>query len=314
MVVVQSTVPELKIVALGGFESLHVGHRKLLRHVAGVPNGAVLSFSPLPKEALGRSPSRVLLEEERRCGLESMGVAYMVSLPFNDIRGMEAEHFLDTYMSGVEVIVVGENFRFGRGAAGDVALMDKWCREHGKTLLVEPLERVGEAVVSTRLIKDLIHQGDMVGASALLGYPYFIRGFRCKGYGRGSRLGIPTINLRWNIHKVKPAYGVYDGFVMVGRTWAPAVASFGTAPTFGREAVFLEIHVPKQRLAVNDNEPVLFAFHRFLRPEMRFESVDTLVAQINDDIRAMTEDLEAISEQKRYLDFSFASSCLLSFK
>jgi len=122
----------------------------LLSHVSGVNDGGVLTFEPLPKEALGYSESRV------------MGINQIIKLPFEKIKDLEPETFLSRYLEDVQTIVVGENFRFGRNAVGDISLLKQWCQLNGKNLIVEPLVLVDGEIVSTKAIKNYIHHAILI--------------------------------------------------------------------------------------------------------------------------------------------------------
>lgn len=311
---VQESVGALDLVVLGGFESIHLGHRKLLSHLKGLSNSALVTFEPLPKEAMGYSDSRILLEDERMCALEKLGVSHVVKIPFNHIRDLEPGEFLELYLRDVKAIVVGENFRFGRNATGDVLLLQSWCRERGKTLVVEPLEELGGQIISTKYIKHLIHDGQMEKALDFLGYPYFLKAARVGGHKIGRKIGIPTVNLHWNKHKTRPPYGVYDGFIVTDMWRSHALASFGRAPTFDRAEVMLEIYVPCANLDVKEGESVVFGFHRFLREEIKFDSASALVEQIHRDEDQLIADAVGIDKSMDQLFATFNKDCLFSSK
>jgi len=309
--VVDDKIEKVVTIVFGGFESLHLGHRRLLSHVSGVNDGGVLTFEPLPKEALGYSESRVLTDDERLCAFESMGINQIIKLPFEKIKDLEPETFLSRYLEDVQTIVVGENFRFGRNAVGDISLLKQWCQLNGKNLIVEPLVSVDGEIVSTKAIKNYIHHGNMERARKLLGYPYFIRGPRVHGNRIGSKIGVPTVNLHWSKQKTRPPYGVYDGFLLSNQWSGPALASFGKAPTFDRKDVLLEIYVPGIDLNIRAGEIVLYGFHRFIREEKKFPDATSLVQQIREDENDLAKDAPLIEAEMNQLLLLFSRACLL---
>lgn len=311
---VDKEIDGVDAVAIGGFESLHVGHRKLLNHLSEFDKSAVVTFDPLPKEALGYTSSRILLEDERICAISSMGIQMIAKIPFDKIKDLEPFIFLDNYLSSVGTIVVGENFHFGKDAKGDIALLYEWCVANGKGLIVEPLSTLNGETISTKLIKSYIHQGNVEKAMELLGYPYFLKGQRVGGNKIGHKLGIPTINLHWNQHKTRPPYGVYDGLLITENWHGPALASFGKAPTFDRKDVLLEIYVPDEHIVVGEGQQVLYGFHHFIREEARFDTPQALVEQIHADEQELAKDSPLITEKIDQLYKVFKSDCLLSFK
>ena len=309
--VVEDKIEKVVMIVFGGFESIHLGHRRLLSHISGMDRSAVLTFEPLPKEAMGYSQSRILTDDERLCAFESMGVSQVIKLPFERIKDLEPEEFLSKYLMGVQTIVVGENFRFGRNAVGDIGLLKKWCHVKGKNLIVEPLVSVDGETVSTKAIKSYIHEGNMERAFRLLGYPYFIRGPRVHGNKIGSKIGVPTINLHWSKQKTRPPYGVYDGFLLSNQWSGPALASFGKAPTFDRKDVLLEIYVPGVDLDIAAGEIVLYGFHRFIREEKKFPDATSLVQQIREDENVLETDTDSINSEMDQLLKLFNRACLL---
>jgi riboflavin kinase/FMN adenylyltransferase len=180
---------------------------------------------------------------------------------------------------------VGDNFRFGQGRKGDVALLVAEGRRHGIAVFSAPRVSLnGEPISSTR-IRERIQQGDMKGAAALLGYVYTAEGTVVHGKHLGRKLGFPTLNLAWS-PDLRPLYGVYAVRVSGAKSygWLPAVANYGLRPTVEQSVEpRLEIHT-LVACPYGPGDPVVVEWVRFLRPEKKFAGIEELTAQIARDV------------------------------
>lgn len=282
--------------AIGIFDGVHLGHRAVIEaavqsahRCSGVP--AVLTFSPHPSVLFTPdNPTRLILDLPAKIArLASLGVEAVVVQPFTPaLAAVSAEEFLPLikrHLPGLAGIYVGENFRFGHGRRGDVAMLVAEARRLGVTVLSAPRVNLdGEPISSTR-IRERILAGDMKGASALLGYTYAAEGTVVHGKHLGRTLGFPTLNLSWS-PDLKPLFGVYavrvNGAMSYG--WVPAVANYGLRPTVElAHEPRLEIHVLADcPYAAGDRVSVEWI--RFLRPERKFGDVGELKAQIARDV------------------------------
>ena len=207
-------------VAIGIFDGVHLGHRAVIeaavqsaRHSGGV--SVVLTFSPAPERRCfsPENPTRMILDLPAKVErLGSLGVDAVVVQPFTrDFAAISAEEFLPylkRHLHRLAGVYVGENFRFGRGRRGDVAMLVAEGRRHGITVFSAPRVNLdGEPISSTR-IRELIKKGDMKGAAALLGYVYTAAGTVVHGKHLGRKIGFPTLNLGWS-PDLRPLYGVY---------------------------------------------------------------------------------------------------------
>lgn len=290
--------------AVGVFDGVHIGHREVLG--LALANAArahgcagVLTFAPHPSRLFRPAdPVRLLAPARQMDGLlAALGLGFVVRHPFGrDFASMPAEDFLPWLkerLPALSGLYVGENFRFGAGRAGDPALLASMGRSLG--VHVFAADRVvadGERVSSTR-IRALVAAGKVDEASFLLGYDYFAEGVVTGGRRLGRTLGFPTLNLPWN-PELTPAFGVYaveltgpDGVNRRG------VANYGVRPTVEDAPVSpqLETHLfdtPDAIAAAGLDEgvPIRVAFLKFLRPEMKFASLDALRARIAEDVAA----------------------------
>jgi len=186
-------------------------------------------------------------------------------------------------------VVVGENYRFGRHAAGDADALAGLGRELGFALTAVPLLTLDGERVSSSWIRELVSQGEVAHAATLLGRDPWLEGAVVRGQGRGRELGVPTANLGWPPARVVPGRGVYAGVAVLGGADAGAerhgaAISVGWNPTFGPER---ELSVEAFLLDLDEDlygRPMRLEFRRFLRHELRFESVPELVDQMQADI------------------------------
>jgi riboflavin kinase/FMN adenylyltransferase len=290
--------PQGSVVCIGAFDGLHLGHRALVRHAVararglGVP-AVALTFEPLPREffardplAHGGRPARLLLPRAKVEGLRELGIDVVGLLRFNArFAAIEAEVFVrDTLVRRLQAreVWVGPGFRFGKGRAGDIALLQRMGEAHGFVAgEIAPVLLDGERVSSTR-IRAALAAGDFDTAARLLGRPYAIGGRVVRGARLGRSLGYPTANLRFG-GKAPPLAGIFATRVHgAGQAPLPSVSSFGTRPTVDGIEPLLEAHL-------FDFEDDLYGrrieveFVAKLRDEAKFPDLPALVAQMHDD-------------------------------
>jgi len=294
--------PRPLFVAIGIFDGVHLGHRSVIESAvqsARVAGGvaAVLTFDPHPSVLLKPdSPTRMILDLPAKVArLGSLGVDAVVVQPFTpDFAAVSAEEFvpfIKRHLPRLSGIYVGENFRFGRGRKGDVAMLVAEGKRHGITVFSAPRVNLdGEPISSTR-IRERILAGDMKGAAALLGYVYAAEGPVVHGKHLGRTLGFPTLNLGWS-PDLRPLYGVYAVRVSGAKSygWLPAVANYGLRPTVeDSQEPRLEIHL-LVACPYGAGDPITVEWVRFLRPERKFSGIDELKAQIARDVAQAREE------------------------
>jgi riboflavin kinase/FMN adenylyltransferase len=268
-----------RAVALGTFDGVHIGHRRVLETALGAGpelTPTVMTFWPHPRTVLGNEVGLLTTLERRLELLAEAGVAETLVVDFTpEVARMEPERFADALLRpiGTEVVVAGANFRFGRGRSGDLETLE------ALGFGVRPVELVPD--VSSTAIRGLLRDGDVEGAARLLGRPAEVDGTVVSGDARGGTLGYPTANLQVEAGLLVPAYGIYAGWAAGHR----AAVSIGTNPHYGgrerRVEAFLldfEDDLYGRRLVVE--------LWRRLRDERAFSSEDDLVAQIGRDVEA----------------------------
>ncbi len=284
-------------VAVGVFDGFHRGHqaivRALLRERRAGERTAVLTFGTHPLAYLqpeSGPPPQIATLAERINAFARAGIDETFVLTFDEhIASLTPEAFLDDVLVdrlGARALVVGANFRFGAGRAGDVAFAQTHLAAQGRTALgVANALFAGERISSSR-VRAAIAAGDLTLADELLGNPYTVRGTVAFGAGRGHDLGFPTANLTVPPEKMLPPDGVY---AIVGRHDGrdyPGLVSIGTNPTFDGTARTVEAWLLDFSGGLYGEELALRDF-RFVREQRRFGSVDELLAQMQLDAKTV---------------------------
>ena len=286
--------------AMGNFDGVHVGHRRLLHELLGVARErdllpVVLTFFPHPRHFFGepaQTPQITSLTKKMALLAEN-GISHTIILPFNqELAAMEAENFVRNILVDrlhAKAVVIGENASFGNDRRGNYALL----RVLGHTLAEEkagrgftvravPRVRTNNKTVSSGLIRDLLQAGQMTAAAELLGRFHSIDGPVIHGHHRGRELGFPTANIPPGEDLIPPD-GVYAAWVKLGGLYYPGVVSIGTNPTFGDDGIRIETHILNFSQDIYGQELSLLFAER-LRETVKFPNVPALLAQINADI------------------------------
>ncbi len=286
-------VPAGGAITVGTYDGLHRGHQVLLgrlrEHAGRLGRPAVmLTFEPTPREYFTPQdpPARLTSFRERWRCLAGFDLAHLTVLRFGAaVRGLTAQQFIDRLAGSFEpaVVVIGHDFRFGRGGAGTPELLRDAGRRLGFEVdVVEPVTLEG-ARVSSSAVREALARGELVQAEMLLGRPFALTGRVVRGEQLGRKLGYPTANVRFRRRRL-PVGGIYAVRIDVrgGPQGLPGVASIGTRPTVGGVEPLLEAHVFDFSGDLYGRE-IRVECVRFLRSELRFESVEVMVEQIHRD-------------------------------
>ncbi len=278
--------------ALGVFDGVHIGHQAVIARAveAAARDGGlagVLTFDPHPIRVIApqKAPTSLLetLEQKARA-VGEYGVGLFVPLHFDlEVAKMEASDFIARLMAApVRTIAVGEDWRFGHNRSGDVNFLRAESARRGFRLeAVPPVMHAGDRVSSTR-IRQAIRDGNLLAAKEMLGRPHVVCGTVIEGRKLGRTLGFPTANLATGDSQLPP-----DGVWAVtarrpGGTPLPAVANLGLRPTVDGQSRAFEVHLLDFSGDLYGQE-LEITFHRHLRGEIRFPSLDALKAQIQHD-------------------------------
>jgi riboflavin kinase/FMN adenylyltransferase len=282
------------VVTIGSFDGIHIGHQALIeraRSQAAALGAAsmVLSFEPLPREFLQTAdpPARLTDFRERWRLFEAMGLDHFCALRFgaalSQVSGLEFMAMLRA--AGARRVVVGHDFRFGRGGVANA----EWCAAHaagfGYSVDVVPPVLVDGERVSSGLVRSAVTHGDFARAARLLGRPYSMRGRVLRGQQLGRTLGFATANIAMHRRQL-PLHGVLAVRVhAAGLAGWPGVASLGTRPTVNGIEPLLEAHLFDFAGDLYGRE-LEVEFVAKLRDELRFAAVDALVEQMQRDAAA----------------------------
>lgn len=281
---------------IGNFDGVHLGHQMLLAEARAeatrrqIP-AAVVTFDPHPLRILApeRAPRMILTRRQKIEILASFGIDRIVFIPFTpEIAEVRAEEFVKRFLTEqlhVAVLVVGQDFRFGRQRSGDVALLEKLASECRFDLRPMPPLLVDGERVSASHVRDAIAQGNVARAAELMGRAFVLIGKVVHGHGRGKTMKVPTANIEPE-NELLPADGVYVSETLVELEWHPSVTNIGSRPTFENAGFAIESHLPGFDRAL-DNATLRVRFHERIRGEMKFPSTDALRTRIAEDIRTM---------------------------
>jgi riboflavin kinase/FMN adenylyltransferase len=266
-----------RAVAIGSFDGVHRGHLAVIEAVRETGHEpTVITFDPHPRIALGNKVELLTTLERRLELLDEAGVESTLMAAFTpDLQQLTPEEFAERFLraTGVEVVVAGEDFRFGVRRSGDLALLEQL----GYEVVIVP-ELTG---VSSTAVRAALGEGDMVEAATMLGRPFELDGVVVAGDQRGGTLGYPTANLRLEPDLACPRYGIYAGFGLGHR----AAISIGTNPHYGGTERRIEPYLLDFDGDLYGKRLVVELWER-LRDEAVFDSEAALVEQIARDVEA----------------------------
>lgn len=288
-------------VTIGVLDGVHRGHRSLLARLEEDLVRTVLTFDPHPLEVLrpGTPPRLITTVRERAALLGDAGIECVGILDLSEIKEQSPDQFITDVLVGkinAGHVVVGVDFRFGKDRAGDVELLKTAGKEHG--FVVEAIDLVEElgAPISSSRIRGLIESGHVDEAADLLGSRFTLTNTVIDGDKRGREIGFPTANLRPPPRKLIPATGVYACFARVRGRTHPAAVNVGVRPTFGGEELLIEAYIFEFSEDIYGEE-LTVEFVEYLRPELRFEDVDSLVVRMRDDVSSSRDILLRTASQ-----------------
>ena len=292
----QLHIDEPTALTIGKFDGLHRGHEELISHLLKKREkdlkSVVFTFDIPPKRLTEGEGQRVLsTNKEKQALFAERGIDYLVLCPFTpEVMCMEPEDFVDWIVTNLNVkrIVVGEDCCFGHNRRGDHRLLAQLADRYGYELkVIRKLQFEGRDISST-YIREEITKGNMEIAAQLLGHPYSIDGIVETGNQIGRTIGIPTANIEAEPVKLLPPFGVYASAIDIRRERYYGIANIGRKPTIkpkegDRNPVGVEMHI----LHFDEDiyrEPVRISFYVYERPEIKFDSISDLQAQIKKDI------------------------------
>ena len=289
------TIQKRAAVAIGKFDGVHLGHKKLLSEIIRQKKkglkAAVFTFDPSPEAFFGRISARELsTKEEKRARFKEIGIDILVEFPFNrETAATSPEKFVTDILLGrmnAAFVAAGSDLSFGARGKGNFELMSKLADEYGfEAKRIHKIEKKGK-VISSTLIRGLVESGKMEDAAEYLGVPYSIFGTIVHGRALGRKIGIPTLNQIPPVNKLLPPFGVYYSEVLVNGKTYKGMTNIGIKPTVTDEAA-----VTAETYLYNfsgdlygwDADTRLLTFRR---PEQHFDSIKTLKKKMEEDVKA----------------------------
>lgn len=295
------------VITVGNFDGVHKGHQYIIRRVVEKARaigsmGGILTFHPHPRKLLS-SPEikykRLTFIERKVQLIKELGVDFIFLLNFtNEIKELSPEQFVKEILVErlkVKLVIVGENFFFGKDRTGDTLTLRLLGDKYGFEVEVVNTIRINEEfIVSSTAIRKSIEEGEIEKAILFLGRPYELEGKVVRGEGRGKQFGFPTINLG-GLRVLIPKEGVYGGYCEIGKRRFKAAIHIGRRPTFN-SPLSVEAYIIGFEGYLYDKWLRLYLLKR-IREQKKFESVEELKRQIETDIESVNAmDIDKILE------------------
>lgn len=282
------------VLTIGKFDGVHRGHQAVLANVKAQAEAlslpaTVMVFEPHPEEVFApdSAPARLSPLREKYLLLKKQGIDRLVAVQFNRAFASQSAHtFVKSLLVdklGVKFLVVGDDFRFGRGREGDFAMLEAAGREHGFSVVSTQSFRMHDHRISSTAVREALDRGDFDQAEEMLGRPFSIRGRVVHGEKKGRTIGFPTANVL--IKRCRsPLKGVFAVHADVAGKRLNGVANVGSRPTVGGQRSQLEVHLFDFSDTIYGQSIDVYPVAK-LRDEKKFASFEVLKNQIEDDAR-----------------------------
>jgi riboflavin kinase/FMN adenylyltransferase len=294
MTMTTTMIEKKRVIALGFFDGMHIGHSALMWRVLDIADASslvpsVITFDAHPRNLVGGESVPLINSPEDRAALihRVFDIDDIIFLHFDRATaGMSWDSFIGHLVEefGARHLVAGYDFRFGSGGKGNSALLKQKCAELGIGCDIIPEVKLDGVTSSSTVIRDLISEGDIERANAFLGHPHVLTDVVRYGYRLGRKLGTPTINMCFQAGVLIPAFGVYATKVFPnGGGEYVGVTNIGVRPTVDDSGVVTaETHILDFQGNLYGHQ-VRVEFHSRIRPEIKFSDISELKAQIQSD-------------------------------
>lgn len=282
---------EPKVIALGFFDSVHIGHIALIEKAKEVAKqkafeSAVFTFKNDLSKVVKDSNGLIFTYYERLKKLENLHIQSVIFANFTkEFSNLSPEEFIKILSEefSIKAIVCGVDYKFGKGGLGNVDLLKCICKKYGVEVFVQEEIKSGKERVSTSKIKNLLCSGTIKEANSLLGSPYFIIGKVVKDRQVGKVLGFPTANVKIDGEKAPLKIGVYKTSVILDGKKYSCITNYGARPTFSLDEVLTETYIDGFSGDLYGKEITVY-FEEYLRDCVKFDSVDELIKQLEKDL------------------------------
>lgn len=276
-----------QIFALGFFDGVHLGHQALLKQCLTLAQKcnaqpAAITFDRHPQSLFSDPPALLNTAADRQRLLQQYGMEYIQEFPVTkEVMSTDWQDFLSLLMeSGAVGFVCGSDFRFGRRGEGNAEKLQAFCDQRGLPCVIVPEQTLDGIRISSSHIRTLLEAGQVESASRFLGHPHIFTGTVVPGRQLGRTIGIPTANLHLPQDILIPKFGVYACLACFDGQKLPAVTNIGTRPTVNGHHVTVEPWILDFSGDLYGKE-ITLEFHKFLREERKFDSLETLKAEIH---------------------------------
>ena len=282
------------VLAIGNFDGLHIGHKKVLKEaykkaLETKKKFGMLTFEPVPVMFFNKKicNHRLDLESQKISRLKKEKLDFVIIQKFNKkFSKLSYYDFIKNILHkkvGCKYLYVSKNFRFGKNRKGDVKKLKKYENKFSyKTVITSPLKKKKKTISST-IIRKLLKKGKVIKANYLLGRKWEIIGKVIKGSKRGRKIGFPTCNILVKNYII-PKFGVYAVNVRINKTLKKGIANIGYRPTFNGKKLLLEVNIFRFKKNLY-NKNINVVFNKFIRPEKKFNNIIELKNQIKRDIK-----------------------------
>lgn len=272
---------------IGKFDGFHLGHQKIVERIKEISRDKKLIPSIF---TFRRFPAQFYLYgwEEKLNFIENAEIEVCIWSDFEEISSWSAERFLDFLQKiGVKEIVVGFNFHFGKDRKGNTEYLKKVQKKYGFSLSIIPPVRIGNEIVNSSRIKNLLEKGEIENVNRLLGRDFSIKGKVIEGNSRGKKLGFPTANILPS-NKVEIGNGVYAGYVRYEGKFYKGAINIGICPTFSGKEKRIEVHILDFDKDIYGQIIEIYLLKK-IRDEMDFGSEDKLKERIKEDLKIVSK-------------------------
>ena len=279
---------DVEVTCIGAFDGVHKGHIELINKTKEINNNfQIVTFDKIPKLYFDKSLKPLLDNENRNKIFNNLKPTNLVFLKFNEINQISSDEFLKYLDLNLRTkkIVVGKDFKFGKNRTGDVDNIISYFGKNNVILLPDYI--INNEKVSSSKIRKYLDTGDIQKANNFLGREYQLSGLVIKGMKLGSKIGFPTANVQLDQDLYIPKFGVYEISCIVEENLFKGILNIGLTPTVvNRKKVKIEAHL----FNFNENiygKKVVIKLKKFIREEIKFNSLDDLIKQINIDISSI---------------------------
>lgn len=281
--------------ALGTFDGLHLGHMALIDELIKNANGRltmVCTYSNIPAAIFGKDVKQLFTPEEKEEYISSAGIDVLFMRKFDKaFSSMSKDKFISELIDelGCKLLVVGYNYRFGKGGEGTAEYLREETAKRGVRTIIIPPVQLGDAPVNSTLIRTALKEGDIKKANELLGHTYTAKGLVVRGKQLGRKIGFPTANISLPENKCLPDNGVYAVYAYVNGHKYRGMTNIGIRPTVDNSgSISVETYIDSFSEDIYGKK-LRIEFIERIRPERKMESEAELKAQLEQDIQTVRD-------------------------